>query len=680
MALFAVLMLAGLGALGFAFWHWTASDGWSFPHGLLLTAVVICLPGHLLLLILRVSAAPLDRLALMLAVGMSVSGVVYWLCTYWRVPHLFRAWPLVLLLVWAHPRYRPRRPQASRLCVRYAHSLLLATLGSTLVPLFVSPLYFQNLSRRPDGQWAIYPLADVIARVAIAAELTHTIPPQNPYLPGRPLPYHSYGMDLVTAMFGCFGLAIPDLTVRYVPVLFLTLAVLGGFCLGRRCLQSESLAALLAFLVVLGEDLSFVPGLALGSREPWAVHFLGVPSTVSLYLLNPMLPALALLLVALLCIERFLDSERRSWLVVAALVSAALVTFKIFVAAQLLGALCAAGIVHALLFRRATVLMAGAAIGLATVPLLLALSLGTSRVNVAIDPWPYVPAAVLRMGLSDSRLGQLIMDFYRGDHGFLGALAFCGLGLPVYLALTFGARIFGIAKWADSLARPSAANPLWLVMALIVFAGPPLSMLLAISPAGYPARLYVNNAGWFFVLSKYLMWFFAVEPIRRLRRFAAFAGGAGLIVLGVPSTVQFLSLQGADRPQVLDRPTVEMLSFLDREVRPGELCLAREEVAQAILVTTRCRSLTLAVFPYTSLSPGELEALTRYSEQFWQNWQMGIFRQATLGTSAVDLVVVQRLRDGALPAWPDHTTGLTLDRLFLNEAFVVFRVRGGGRQ
>jgi hypothetical protein len=287
-----------------------------------------------------------------------------------------------------------------------------------------------------------------------------------------------------------------------------------------------------------------------------------------------------------------------------------------------------------------------------------------------------VPAAFVRMGLANSVPGQLVVDFYAGDRTLAAALAFWGVGVTVYLVLTCGARVLGIVSWAKSLARPSAADPLRFLMAVIVLVGPPLSLLLAVSPTGYPARQYMNNAVWFFVASKYLMWFFALEPLRRLARPAALAGAAGLMVLGVPSTVQFLSLQAADPLPVLDRPTVEMLTFLDREARPGDICLAREEIAQAILVTTRCRSLALEVFPYTSLSPEEQEELTRARDQFWREWQIGLFRAATARALAADLVVVRRRQDGALSARPEPGTGLTLEQRFLNEAFAVFRVRG----
>ena len=46
----------------------------------------------------------------------------------------------------------------------------------------------------------VYPVPDVLFHIAIANELTHTIPPQAPHFSGHPLSYH-YGMDLAVAMF-----------------------------------------------------------------------------------------------------------------------------------------------------------------------------------------------------------------------------------------------------------------------------------------------------------------------------------------------------------------------------------------------------------------------------------------------------------------------------------------------
>ena len=103
--------------------------------------------------------------------------------------------------------------------------------------------------------------------IAIANELTHTIPPQAPMFSGHPLTYH-YGMDLAAAMFAnATGLNTRDLTLRFVPTLFLALSMLSVFCFSRTWLGSGYFAVLAVFLVFFGEDFSFIPGLLLGRKR-----------------------------------------------------------------------------------------------------------------------------------------------------------------------------------------------------------------------------------------------------------------------------------------------------------------------------------------------------------------------------------------------------------------------------
>ena len=76
----------------------------------------------------------------------------------------------------------------------------------------------------------VYPVPDVLLHIALANELTHTIPPQAPDFSGHPLSYH-YGMDVAVAMFAnATRLNTRDLTLRFVPTLFLALSMLSVFC------------------------------------------------------------------------------------------------------------------------------------------------------------------------------------------------------------------------------------------------------------------------------------------------------------------------------------------------------------------------------------------------------------------------------------------------------------------
>ena len=550
-----------------------------------------------------------------------------------------------------------------------------------MAPLWASPLYFRNLARAPDGGSSFYALADVVLHVSLASELTHTVPPQIPFLPGAPASYH-YGMDLLAASFTPFGLEPRDLVVRYVPLLLASFVVLAVFCGARAILGSAPGGALVAFLVMFGEDISFVPGLLLRSPELWAIHFFGMPSTVSLYLLNPMLPAVGLLFVTLLCLERYLSSGRGGWLVCTAVVAAALVSCKVFVAAQLLGALGVAACAYGLLHRRFAPLRAFAAVLVAVAPQLWGMwSRNAGRVGVFLDPWPYVPAALVRAGLGESAFLRLVGAGYAGEWSPWAACAFA-TALLAYLLLTFGARSAGFMAWARSL-WPAPGSALPFLLAIIVLSGPVLSLLLDIGPNGYPRREYYNDAVWFFVVSKHVAWIFAVGAVLRVGAPRARAVAiVALIALSVPSTLQVLARWAAEPMPRMSPAEVAMLDFLRRDVRPGQVCLATEEVAQAVLVSAPCRALALGVYAHSFLSPQEQTRLRGRRDAFWRDWRgepsggppRGV-RWDLLSELGVDYVIAVRPRDGDAPTLAGPAGAAALEPRFANELFSVFRAR-----
>src|SRR5262249_31572070 len=110
------------------------------------------------------------------------------------------------------------------------------------------PIYYTNFTWQADGTMRVYPVPDVLLHIAIADELTHTVPPQAPHVAGHLLSYH-YGMDVAVAMFArATGLNTIDLSVRFVPTLLLALSMLSVFCFSRIWLSSGYFAALVVFL------------------------------------------------------------------------------------------------------------------------------------------------------------------------------------------------------------------------------------------------------------------------------------------------------------------------------------------------------------------------------------------------------------------------------------------------
>jgi hypothetical protein len=677
-------LLAALSALaggfGVAAAVWTATSAWSFPTFVVLVCVVLLLPGGLLIEELGVApAAWLERLSLSLAAGIPLGCGVFAACVAMGVPNAFRVWPLMVAMLATHRRFRARWSRWRLPEARPAHLLLVLVLAAVLAPLLFLPLFFRNLARLRGGGLALYTLPDVILHGSIARELTHSFPPQNPFLPGHPLSYH-YGMDLLAALFTPFGLDTMDLTVRFVPLLLLTFLVLATFTCARAWPLPEPAAALVAVLVVLGEDFSFLPGLAVGSPQPWAVHFFGMPTTLSLYLLNPMLPAVAFLMSALLAVRRSIANDQRGGWILVGFLSAVLIECKVFVGMQWLAALGLTALLYAALFRRTGPLWAAAAAAVSTTPLAVALVLANGgRIEAAVLPWPYVPAAFERMGLGQTYVGRLAGEFYLGHGGLVAGLVFFGLALPLYLLLTFGARSLGGARCLRSLVCPAPEAPTRWLVAVFVVIGPVLTLLLAVSPAGYPNRQYYNDAVWFFVASKHVLWLFAVEAVAACAsRRRAFVAAAFLVASSLPSTFDRFARDVATHPILIDARAVRMLDFVRERVPPGSTCLAEEPVAEALIVSTSCRALALDVFAHSFLSPREQDELRATRDAFWSDWRRGNLRFDMLGVLHADYLVVLAPPGTATIPLAAPGGGLRLDPIH-RDSFAVMRVvREGG--
>ena len=216
-------------------------------------------PGALLLHLLKRSLTPLEHVSLSVTLGLVTSAVVYWLIPLAAYPAFFVAWPVVAVgaLLYLRRRDLPK----IRFELERSYAALLAVLVLGVIVLVKLPLFFGNLTIASDGGMTVVPISDPLLHLAIANELTHTVPPANPVFAGQALSYH-YGMDLVTAMMARgTGLAVADLTVRFVPTLLMVTGMLGVFCFSKRWLGSIGFAALTVFLVFFGEDFSFIPGL-----------------------------------------------------------------------------------------------------------------------------------------------------------------------------------------------------------------------------------------------------------------------------------------------------------------------------------------------------------------------------------------------------------------------------------
>jgi len=689
-----LLLTVALGVFTVSFGIWTATSIWSFPRFAI--AVVFCLyvPGKLVLDVAGVEPRPLEDLTLSLVLGMTVSSILYWILAYLALEHVLVLFLFAAVLAYSYRRRnRWRGIWSYRVSIDPSHIVLLVVIILCLVPLGILPIYYRNVDLLPGSSmtYARRPF-DVVQHLSFAYELTHSVPPEVPFFSGETLDYH-YGMDLLAAMLSRIAsLSVLDLTARFLPTFFLVTAVLAIFCFSRFWLDSRYGAVLVTFLVVFGEDLSFVPGLLLGSNEVWSEQFFGVPTTYSLYSMNPMLPALGILFAGFLCLAQYWKHGGRVWPILTAFLFAALMEYKVFATAHVMVSLAVAGVIGLLLFRHTRLLKVLAMTLLLGAPLFLHTLVGSqagAKMWMRIDPWPYVPEALKQMGLLSTSVGSEIAAIYQG--GTLSAGGAAGLflvALPGYLLGSLGMRVIGIPVVLRDLVSIRRSRGLSFFAALFGVLGPLVTLTCAATPWGYPQELEYNNTVWFYVQSKYVMWIFVVELIlilcRGRRRSWQALVVAATVGLSIPSTVQYFQNQMHGGLEALDENELELMRFLGQSCPDGEVVLSRRKLAELIVGLAPCRVPVLSPGSYTHLfvSRPALERREEDMGSFWDAWREGEFRSDILERYAVDYVVVDR-RVGDLVVDEDFASAgngeegreaLTLVPSFENEHFVVYSV------
>jgi len=689
-----VLLAVALSVFTALFGIWTATSVWSFPRFVI--AVVFCLyvPGKLVLDVAGVEPRPLEDLTLSLVLGMTVSSILYWILAYLALEHVLVLFFSAAVLAYSYRRRnRWRGIWSYRVSLDPSHILLLGVIILCLGPLGILPIYYRNVDLLPGSSmtYAGRPF-DVVQHLSFAYELTHSVPPEVPFFSGETLDYH-YGMDLLAAMLSrTASLSVLDLTARFLPTFFLVTAVLAIFCSSRFWLDSRYGAVLVTFLVVFGEDLSFVPGLLLGSREVWSAQFFGVPTTYSLYFMNPMLPALGILFAGFFCLAQYWKHGGRAWPILTAFLFAALMEYKVFATAHVMASLAVAGVIGLFLFRQTRLLKVLAMTMLLGAPLFLHTLVGSqagAKMWVRIDPWPYVPEALEQMGLLDTSVGSEIGAIYQG--GSLSAGGVAGLflvALPGYLLGSLGMRVIGIPVVVRDLVSIRRSTGLSFFAALFGVLGPLVTLTCAVTPWGYPAEVEYNNAVWFFVQSKYVMWVFVAEIVLILssgkRRLLQALFVMAVVGLSLPSAVQYFHSQTLYGVEALRETEMELMGFLQQGCSNGEVVLSEEKLAEDVVGLAPCRVPVLSAGSYTHLfvSRPALERREEDMASFWDAWREGELRSDILERYGVDYVVVER-RVGDLVVDEDFASAgngeegreaLRLTPSFENEHFAVYSV------
>jgi hypothetical protein len=607
------------------------------------------LPGIAILgqLHLRLNAIELALLGLVL--GIAASNFVYATVAWAGVPSLYLAWP-VMAFAW-FVIGRSRRPR-SRISKRVA---LAPNIGVWLValicvlPLSILPTFTSDFVALEDGTIQFSQYRDGLLHVSVTNELAHSFPPQAPFLAGRPLTYH-YGMELVAVVFHRFlGIAASDVCIRLLPALYLGLVVLAAYSLGWRWLGSAPIALITSLLIVLGEDFSYIPGLLLGGDGIWIADYFQVPSIYSLYLVNPLAPAIALLFSGLLCLSRGLIDRRNrnTWLGVAALLFAVMGTFKIFLILHVMATL----LVMALLsIRREQGYFSKAflATSVACVIVVAPMLVPHERTTV-IEVVPelfgtLLPSVLERLELAEFSGFRMVGEMFAVGRPSAGGVAVAlFLALPLFIVGSFGVRSVGIPLMLGALCSRKSVPPIRIFLSLFVILGCAMTLLLRVTPVDFPKSY--NNSVWFFVQSKLVAWIFVGEALKRLfrrrSRSVAVAGMLTLVLVSMPGAVNFfIRMSDVGSIRVASRDTAEVVEYLAQEAPRGAVVLPGDTtLAICLLAMAPVRVPYLKVFIPSFVPIKDIREYERELQLFWRDWGEGDFRAVTAAKLEVDYVV-----------------------------------------
>lgn len=648
-------------------------------------------PGKLLLLFLKRQLSPLEDLTLACVLGLIVSGLAYWLITFAHQARFFLIWPLVAAagLVWFHGSKRKSPlPDSAKLALAYKKSaaassdrsglILTGVVALGVLVLAFLPLYYTNLTSRADGTMRVFPVPDVVFHIAVANELTHTVPPQAPVFSGHPLSYH-YGIDVSVAMFAvATGLNTVDLAVRFVPTLLLALSMLSVYCFSRSWLESGYFGTLVVFLVFFGEDFSFIPGLLLGEKVDWSLrYFPGMPSVFPLFHVNPLLPGVGLLFAGLFCLQRYLREPSSAWLFLTALLLVALIEVKIFTAAHIMCSLGLAAVAYLILFRSADLFKVAALIAALAAPLVLSVFLKNrsgAEFVTKFEPLLYVSQSMKTLGIHDR---------------LTGLVPFVGVALPIYLVGCFGLRVIGVPAILNAIFRPDPKSGLRFVLGVFVVIGLLIALTCSIMPIDW--RIPYNPlSGYFLVQSKYVAWIFAVEILQTLYRWAVGRGmypalvTAGIVTttvgLSVPATVQhFAFWRNPDHIVILGKPLwkellsydseiLTVIDFLSKDSRPGDVVLPGDSLLEPILALTKCR-VPFGFFSFVFVPRSVYTQRETAEKNFWNAWRLGKVQGELLREASVRYLIVSKQTEG-IPA----TISAAISKVFENSKFAIFKV------
>jgi hypothetical protein len=496
--------------------------------------------------------------ALVLPLGIAFAAGAYWVSLVTGLVWLF---PIALLLACAALASRGLGAVAPGPSLRGAIAP-----GLALVALLAVTQYPWNRVAGA-GEFLLDPLVpyDTAFHVGLVRELTLGYPPQVPGVSGFPLGYH-LGTDLVRAAALRWAAIDPYDSVSRFDVTVFAIALLLAVRAAAARLGLSPTGVALAGWTLVATDFSFA--FALNAQAHWWTDLLRGNLLLSLALANPVVPALALALGALIALSRAADGEGRGWSAIAAVVATAVPFFKVF-----LGAHLALGFLVALVrTRRREVAVAGALVSIAT----LALAMGQGGRTVAVTVAP--------------------LDLVRISRESLGLVPLHGVRLAgfavLWIAASLGLRLFGLPAALRALRASGVIGPALAAMALAAW---PLGLLFRVSaPEMLEGQKAVNDAAYLVEQGGPLLWLFTAGVLARwmeARIVPRWAVVAAVALLALPSTTQFVIKKATEPPDPLPAPMVRAMAALAADSRPGDVVLqrpgARYPPAPVILIGRR---------------------------------------------------------------------------------------------
>ncbi|MBM3295454.1 MAG: hypothetical protein FJY82_13170 [Candidatus Aminicenantes bacterium] len=634
-------------------------------------------PGRALLAVLKLDLPRLETVGLSLVAGMAATTTANKLARLAGMEAGFALWVAAGAL-FAVSRFfrRPPRPPV-RSGTPASSAICLGVIGLLVLGLLAVDS-FTNACPTDDGSFLVKMRHyDGFIRQAVIRELSHDLPPEMPFAAGRPLGYH-YGMDLFIALFNRYlGLDVWDLVHRLLAPVFWLLLVLSAYLFSREASSSETAGVLAAALVVFGGGgLSWLADLLFGTPA-------GANPFYALYLfdglgVNSFIPGMAILFSALFALARYLRERLRGWLVLAALLFALSVEFKVFFAGPVIGALSAAGLVVFLRKKDGILLTAAAATAAAMAPLLLSAYFGTRRgtpyaFSIEYIDWPGRILETLKLeGLAGSwkelrgggplKLASLGAAAAAWILTAAGSLGLSAAALPVFLR-----RLFAWRRTKDiHLATSILAAASWLYF--FVFRTKLGSFSADI------LNVYVFYLGLILLLTMFAEVVAGAAARTKGAARAAVLGAA--LLLSVPSTAAFLRAKiRAPEPRVFPAAFVDVARWLNRETPGRSVVLQPLGVRYLSYFGGRRVVLDDAVHSYLDFHlPAEDLSLRRDAvNRFFASpsaypWVLGTYG-VTHVVVPVDQVFPVGGKDGEV-----SLGDFNLRRIFANAGFVVYEV------